>query len=77
MMRRQREMGKMYIDQRGWKYKVLPGLGENTFKARYCKPGKTGYHCCQRFPWRDSIEAAQVDLDNVAALRGWREIIGD
>ena len=28
-------MPKNYIDNRGWKYRVMSGLGENAFKARY------------------------------------------
>ena len=35
-------MPKKYIDSRGWKYQVMPGLGENTFKARYQRPEKQG-----------------------------------
>ena len=31
---------KKYIDARGWKYKVMGGIGENTYKARYQKPEK-------------------------------------
>ncbi len=29
---------KIYIDDRGWRYKVMPGIGGETFKARYQKP---------------------------------------
>lgn len=32
----------MYIDQRGYKYKVMSGIGPNAFKARYQKPEKSG-----------------------------------
>ena len=39
----------VYIDNRGWRYKVMAGLGHDTFKARYRKPEKNGYHCCRQF----------------------------
>ena len=32
-------MGQEYIDSRGWKYRVMQGLGD-AFKARYQKPDK-------------------------------------
>lgn len=35
-------MPKKYIDSCGWKYQVMPGLGESTFKARYQRPEKHG-----------------------------------
>ena len=30
----------VYIDNRGWRYKVMAGLGHDTLKARYRKPEK-------------------------------------
>ena len=35
-------MPKKYIDSCGWKYQVMSGLGENSFKARYQRPEKHG-----------------------------------
>lgn len=35
-------MSKKYIDSRGWKYQVMSGIGEDTFKARYQRPEKQG-----------------------------------
>ncbi len=65
---------RMYEDGRGWKYKVMSGIGPNRFKARYCKPDKPkswkGLHCV---PWRLTNVEAQKDLDAIAALKGWRE----
>ena len=43
-----------YRDDRGWKYRVMAGIGENSWKARYCKPGKLGWHCVRSLPWRDT-----------------------
>ena len=66
----------MYIDQRGWKYKVMRGLG-NTYKARYQKPdkhGSDGWHCVRSLPWRETAEEAQHDLDQYAAAKGWTEM---
>lgn len=31
-----------YKDRRGWKYKVMSGIGDNSFKGRYQKPEKSG-----------------------------------
>lgn len=56
----------VYIDSRGWRYKVMAGLGHDTFKPRYRKPAKNGYHCCRQFKWRSSFRAAQDDLDAYA-----------
>lgn len=67
----------VYQDSRGWKYKVMTGLGGDTFKARYCKPRKDGYHCCRQFDWQSSFDDAQVDLDVYAQQHGWRRISGD
>jgi len=67
---------KSYIDERGWKYKVTSGLGENSFKARYQKPekkGSDGWHCLRSLPWRDTFDSAQGDLNIYADLKGWAE----
>ena len=65
----------IYKDSRGWKYKARSGIGEDTFKVFYCKPGKRGYHGCRIFSWRDSLDAAQSDLDTYAREHGWQKII--
>ena len=64
----------MYVDQRGWKYKVMSGISGNTFKARYQKPEKTGtsgWKGLHAVPWRSTAEEAQVDLDAYAEKKGW------
>lgn len=67
----------VYIDSRGWRYKVMAGLGHDTFKPRYCKPGKTEYHGCRNFDWRSRFADAQADLDAYAAAHGWKKIFGE
>ena len=67
----------VYIDSRGWRYKVMAGLGHDTFKARYRKPEKNGYHCCRQFEWRSSFRAAQDDLDAYAMEHGWQKLFGE
>ena len=62
---------KTYIDERGWKYCVMPGLGGDTFKARYLKPGSTSWKCAASLPWRSSADEAQADLDRMAQEKGW------
>lgn len=59
--------------------KVMPGLGEGSFKARYQKPdhqGDVGWKGLAAVPWRKSREEAQADLDQLAAKKGWREWCG-
>jgi hypothetical protein len=63
-----------YVDQRGWKYKVMGGISTNTFKARYNKPGKTGWKGCTSLPWVTSFDQAQADLDALAQAQGWSQI---
>ena len=67
---------KNYIDDRGWKYKVMPGIGENSFKARYQKPdkqGNAGWKGLTAVPWRNSFDEAQADLNSYAKRKGWSE----
>jgi len=67
---------KKYIDSRGWKYQVMGGLGESSFKARYQKPekqGDVGWKGLAAVSWRNTAEAAQADLDQLAEKKGWRE----
>ena len=69
-------MSKKYIDSRGWKYQVMSGIGENTFKARYRRPekqGDVGWKGLAAVPWRKTREAAQADLDQLAEKKGWKE----
>ena len=65
---------KIYEDSRGWRYRVMPGLGDDTFKGRYNKPGEQGWHCMRQMPWRDRVEAAEIDLAAYAGDKGWRII---
>ena len=67
---------KCYVDERGWKYKVMSGIGENRFKARYQKPDKTGdygWKGLATVPWRDTFDEAQTDLNMLAEKKGWNE----
>lgn len=66
----------VYIDQRGWKYKVMGGIGLNTFKARYQKPeksGSDGWKGLAALPWRSTFEEAQADPDEYARKKGWKK----
>lgn len=67
---------KAYIDERGWKYMVMSGIGENTFKARYQKPeksGSNGWKGLGAVPWRTTFDEAQTDLNLLAKEKGWAE----
>lgn len=65
--------GKIYRDSRGWLYRVMPGLGGNTYKGRYQQPGKSSWHCMRQLPWRDSQAEAEADLATYAAAHNWQE----
>lgn len=72
-------MDKKYIDNRGWKYQVMGGLGDNTFKARYQRPekhGDVGWKGLATVPWRSTRAEAQADLDRLAEKKGWKEWLG-
>ena len=64
--------GTVYISERGWKYRVMGGIGGGTFKARYQKPGKSSWKGLAQLPWRDTFEEAQADLDRLAQTHGWK-----
>jgi len=63
-----------YIDWRGWKYQVMPGLGESTFKARYQKPGSHGWHGIRVLSWRKHRREAEDDLKEYAERHGMRRL---
>ena len=70
---------KVYKDKRGWEYAVQSGIGGDTFKTFYRKPGKAGKgllygHGWRPVPWRDSFDAAQADLNIEAEKRGWEVV---
>lgn len=62
-----------YIDSRGWRYRVMRGLG-TEYKARYKRPDKGGWHCVARLPWRETEEEAEKDLTIYAANHNMREV---
>ena len=64
---------KTYIDDRGWKYRVMSGIGENNFKGRYQKPGKSGWKGMVNIEWRHTFDAAQSDLNAMAKAKEWDE----
>ncbi len=71
-------MPKKYIDDRGWKYQVMSGLGSDAYKARYQRPekqGDVGWKGVAAVPWRRTAETAQADLDKLAARKRWKEWI--
>lgn len=74
-----KRIAKKYIDNRGWKYQVMGGIGEGTYKARRQRPehhGAVGWKGVATVPWRSSRETAQADLDQLAEKKGWKEWLG-
>lgn len=67
-------MNTVYEDKRGWRYQVMGGLGDSNWKARYLKPGKSGWHCVATLPWRTTEEEAQADLDELAIRKKWSKV---
>lgn len=65
---------KTYVDKRGWKYKVMSGIGEDAYKGRYQKPSKSGWKCMNNLEWRERFDQAQADLNTMAKLKEWKEI---
>jgi len=64
---------KTYIDNRNWLYKVMPGIGMNSFKARYKKPNINAWKCMHNLLWRESFDEAQSDLNAMAKMKKWSE----
>jgi len=68
---------KVYEDYRGWRYKIMQGLGESTYKARYHKPDSpknSNWRCVTILPWRKTEAEAQKDLDEWAKKKGMKEV---
>ena len=64
---------KSFIDDRGWKYRVMSGIGENSYKARYQKPREKSWKGLHTVPWRKTFDEAQTDLNVLATQKGWLE----
>ena len=73
---KQMSLSKTYRDARGWLYRVMPGLGGNTYKGRYQQPGKSSWRCMRQLPWRDNQVEAETDLEVYAASHKWKELTG-
>ena len=65
----------LYMDDRGWKYKVMSVIGQSSYKGRYQKPDKaddiSGWKGIAALPWRSTFAEAQADLDRMAQQKGW------
>lgn len=68
------EKANIYKDSRGWEYKVAAGIGEDTYKRRYKKPGTLTWKCMRALPWRKTRKEAQADLDLYAKAKGWKRM---
>ncbi|MEG1433062.1 hypothetical protein [Eubacterium sp.] len=67
----------IYKDENGRQYKVMIGDQDGKYKARYRKPdgsGSIGWHGVKGLMWRDSEKQAQVELDALAAKKGWEVV---
>lgn len=67
-------MGKIYVDGRGWLYRVMAGIIEDSYKARYRKPDmkgrprafSVGWKGVASLEWQKTQEAAEKDLEAYA-----------
>lgn len=68
-----------YIDKRGWKFRVMPGLGESNYKTRYCKTewDDSKWRCLTVLPWRKTAQEAEEDLKAYAEKHGMKVYEGD
>ena len=68
---------KAYIDDRGWRYRVMANLSETSFRIKYLKVDrKRPYNSWKGFiftPIRQTFDEAQADLNALAKEKGWRE----
>ena len=62
----------VYVDRRGWKYKVMPDLA-GKYAPRYHKPEsapEVGWKICKAFTHRDSLKESERDLKAWAMKKG-------
>lgn len=67
---------KMFVDKRGWRYRVMEDYDGNlfrAFKAKYIKPGSHVWSSTTWLPWRETAAEAQADLDAWAKKKGMEE----
>ena len=67
----------VWIDSRGWKYKVMGDLA-GTFKGRYQDNkhnGNVGWKGMRQMERRETFDQAQEDLNQYAKLKGWKPVI--
>ena len=62
-----------YIDKRGWKFRVMHGVGD-VRKVRHNKPGARSWKCVAVLPWRENREDAERDLEAYAASHGMKKV---
>lgn len=66
-----------WTDERGWKYKVMPGIGNDQFKGRYQDEkhdGRTGWKGMRQLPWQSTFDKAQEDLNRLAIRKQWTPV---
>lgn len=72
---------RVYIDERGYKYKVLTnGMKNRQYKGKYQDNEHTGvipWHAMKELEWRTTFDEAQGDLDAYAIGQGWQEYVGN
>lgn len=62
-------MLEIYIDSRGWLYKVGTSLSGNKWKVFYSKNNGKSWHSVRACQWFNSVDAAAQDLKAYAAKK--------
>ena len=78
--RRGQHTTKKYIDDQGWKYRVMFSFVDGAYKVQCQKPerhGDIGWKGLRAIPWRLTPEDAQADLERLAKAKGWKEWFGE
>lgn len=66
----------VWMDARGWKYKVMVDLA-GTFKGRYQDDkhnGNTGWKGMRQMERRETFDQAQQELNKYAKRKGWKPV---
>lgn len=61
----------VYIDDRGWLYRVERGLA-GVYKGAYLKPDAPSWRHVSKLSWTNDQEQAKEELDAYAQKKGWQ-----
>lgn len=68
---------RVFVDDRGWRFKVGWFLGHETCKGKYLKPGSKHWKGVAQLPHCLAFDDAQESLNRMAMTKGWRSVETD